>query len=174
VLGDCGQVMDGEPVRLWKVRGYEIHTRLHQARNEVDVTSEPIELGDDELCSAEPARRERCGKLRPIRPLAGLNLREFGDDAPIAAVKVVANGLLLRFQAEPGTALAFGRNSIVSDELASVRDAAMRSSLTHLHGRAPPRAPADTKGQFNPDTDRARIDIRNSTPSIGVCCRRHE
>jgi hypothetical protein len=72
----------------------------------VDVAGEPVEFGDDERGAERTAGLECFGELWPIRPLAGLDLGELGDDAPIAAVEMVADGILPRLKAKARATLA--------------------------------------------------------------------
>jgi hypothetical protein len=95
VLGDGREDANCQAVRLRKVDGHEIDLALHKAADEMHIASKPIELGNDELCTVEPARRERCSELRPVRALSGFNFRELADDFPIASVQVIADCLLL-------------------------------------------------------------------------------
>jgi hypothetical protein len=75
---DRGEDVDREAVRLRKVDGGELDAGLHQPGYEVDVAGETVEFGDDERGAERAARLERSGELRPIRPLAGLDLGSFG------------------------------------------------------------------------------------------------
>ena len=51
---------------------------LHEPADEVHVTAEPIELGDNDRTLGLPGRLDGSGQLRPavkcVRALAGLNL----------------------------------------------------------------------------------------------------
>ena|SRR6516225_7169079 len=99
----------------------ELDSAVHQRGNEGDVTTEPVEFGDDELGLQLLAGRERGAELRAIvSPLAALDLRVLGGERPVAAVKVVGHGLTLRVEAKPALALAISRDSVIGDPLAGV------------------------------------------------------
>ena len=62
----------------------------------------------------------RCGhclvQCGAIRALPAFNLRELGNDAPIAAVQVGRDSLALRFDANPALALLAGGNPMARRE----------------------------------------------------------
>ena len=64
-----------------------------------------------------PASLKSLRRLGAIVTLAGLDLDMLGDQLPRAAVEVVAEGGLLRFEAEPALALAIGRDVCVYNSI---------------------------------------------------------
>jgi hypothetical protein len=64
--------------------------------------------------SAQP---QRLTEFRSIRSLTAFYLDNLGHKLPIAAIKKVADGRLLRFEAKTRPALSLGRNAVVSDEI---------------------------------------------------------
>jgi hypothetical protein len=49
--------------------------------------------------------RQSLGQLGTVRAASALNLGVLSDDVPIAAVEITNDGLALRFEAKPGSAL---------------------------------------------------------------------
>ena len=84
------------------------------------LRASPNELGNYELGAMHATGLEGFCQLRPIRAFAALDFDEFGDDAPIATVQMVADRLLLRSQPETGPPLALSRNSEVADEICEI------------------------------------------------------
>jgi hypothetical protein len=79
MLGDGGEDMDGQAVRLRHVDRDELRPALHQVRDESDVACQPIELSNAEDRFVLPTSRERGRELRAIVSLAALDLDEGGD-----------------------------------------------------------------------------------------------
>jgi hypothetical protein len=79
VLGDCGKNVYRETIGLGKVNGNEFNSGLHERRNEVDVTGEPINLGDNEDGAMQSAESEGVCDRRTIISLAALHLDHFFD-----------------------------------------------------------------------------------------------
>jgi hypothetical protein len=84
LLRHRGVNVDHEGIGARHIAGHEIDLALHQAADEVDVSRQSIELRDDELGLVLAAGRQGLFKLGAIRPLAGLNLGELGDQLPSA------------------------------------------------------------------------------------------
>jgi hypothetical protein len=76
----------------------------HKARDEGDVSRQPVQLRDDDRRLDLSRRRERCGQLRPalerVRPLAGLNLDELANDVEALGRGKGRNRLALRLEPE--------------------------------------------------------------------------
>jgi len=53
VFGKSGHYVNSETIRLWHVDRYEVDTRLHQARNEMNVRRQAVQFGDEKR-GAEP------------------------------------------------------------------------------------------------------------------------
>src|SRR6266853_4337524 len=85
----------------------------------------------------DATRRESIRELRPVLTLAALDFCELGDHAPVATVEIVADRLLLGFQAKTRAALTLCRDAVVGDELSGVLGShAFRSQLyAKIHGR---------------------------------------
>ena len=60
---------DREPVCGRHISGYKVNGGLLQPQQEVSVAAEPVEFGDDELCTAETAGLECLGQRRAVRCL---------------------------------------------------------------------------------------------------------
>jgi hypothetical protein len=57
---------------------------MSQRGNEGQITRQPVQLGDDELCLLLLAGGERCGELRAIGALAALDLGKLAHQLPTA------------------------------------------------------------------------------------------
>ena len=91
VFGHSCQDVNRKPVRLGEVHRHEIDFGFHQIRNEFDVTSEPIKLGDNEYRLTRPTESQGFSELWPIIPLAGFDFGEFRDQGPVATIEVSAD-----------------------------------------------------------------------------------
>ena len=69
-LGDDGHDVDRQLVRFRHVGSYEVDASLLQTGEEVNVTGQSIELGDDQRRRGAPRMGDRLRKLRTIGPLA--------------------------------------------------------------------------------------------------------
>ena len=78
MLRDGRQDVQGEAGCLGHVYGEEVHTALHEVRNEGDVARETVESGNQEHRPFPPAEIEGAAEFRPIIPPAALYLRHFG------------------------------------------------------------------------------------------------
>jgi hypothetical protein len=65
---DCRQDVNGEPVRLGEIDGNEINIRLHQPRDEMDVSFQPVNFSYQELGAMYAAERQCTSQFRPIGP----------------------------------------------------------------------------------------------------------
>jgi hypothetical protein len=80
----------------------EVHPCLNQARDEVDVTSQTVNFGEQQRGTCLLAQLKRCTKLgatvKRVTTLTSLNLGEALYDRFIASCEVSLNGLTLRFK----------------------------------------------------------------------------
>ena len=77
--------------------------------------------GDDKHGPAGAAGSQRGGELRPIGALAALHLAELRHHLAAGLDDMGSNGLALRLKAEPGSALAIGRNPEIADKTGAGR-----------------------------------------------------
>ena len=100
----------------------------------MDVARQPVELGDDQRCMAQPAGGERRGDLRPVVLLAAFDLLKLGDDDAAGAGDMAGNRLALRLQAQPRGALLRGRHPVVGNKARLARRAprAQRGPARHF------------------------------------------
>jgi len=84
----------------WGIDSHELDARVHQAGRELDVTSQPVQLGNDECRSLRAAQVERRASRGAITPLAALYLDDLLDKLPPATIQIAAHGILLSFQPE--------------------------------------------------------------------------
>jgi hypothetical protein len=89
---------------------------LDDAEQEARVARQAVELGDQQRRTLGAAGSEGGGQLRPVRPLAALDLLERGGDLPTGRGDVAGHRLALRLETEAGAALAFGADPAVGDE----------------------------------------------------------
>ena len=84
------------------VAGSDLHTAFQQPADEVDVTGEPIELGDHQRRFVPLGVREGCSELRPVVTLPALHL---GKGRDWLNCDEGANGSFLRRQSQARSAL---------------------------------------------------------------------
>jgi hypothetical protein len=121
VLRGGRENVGGKAISLREINGLKLDAGFHQGRYERDVAGEPIEFGDNQFGTMDAARGESIGKLWSIFPLAALYLCELGDNAPVAAVEIVAYDVLLGFEPEAASTLPQCRDTVVGDEIAGLR-----------------------------------------------------
>ena len=115
MLGDGGENVDGQSVRLGHIDGNEINPTLHEAGDEMDVAGQSIKPGDDERGFVTAALVERGCELRAVGvPLAALDFLELGEQG--SAVREPGNGGALGFQSKAALTLAVSRDAVVGDE----------------------------------------------------------
>jgi hypothetical protein len=114
MLGHRRQDMQRQLVGVRIIDRNELNAGIHERCDKGQVSGQPIQLGNDQLGFVLAAGLERPHQLRPICPLAALNLNEFGHDFPCTAVEVAPDGLLLGFEAKPAAALAVGTRPVLS------------------------------------------------------------
>jgi hypothetical protein len=66
----------------------------------MDITRQPVELGDDQHRLMLPAGIERGGELRTVNLPAALDLRKTFSDKFLMSVKKDTHGLLLGFKSQ--------------------------------------------------------------------------
>ncbi len=102
MLGDGREDVHGEPICVGHIGGYELDAGIDQLRNERDVAAQSIKLRDHELGAVFFAGGERGCKLRPIAPLAALDLNELGFKQPLPAIEKGEHGCPLRVEPKSG------------------------------------------------------------------------
>lgn len=83
-----GENVNGEAVSLREVNRYELDTRLHERRDEVNITRQPIEFGDDDRCAVQTAKSESFGDGGSVVPFAALVFDYLPHQRPASAVEV--------------------------------------------------------------------------------------
>ena len=142
MLGDYRQDVNREAVGLREVDGVKLHPGFHQVRDERNVASEPIELGDDQRRTVKvgralelrPTWADHCAcRFRlPSLPLPAANRRHSGNRGR-------------RFAALPSrarTPLPLCADTVVSHKLAGMR---FGHSVTSL----PPNVEKNVKLMLN-------------------------
>src|SRR5262245_37072286 len=80
----------------------------HQPADEMYVTAQPVQLGDDDRTLVPLGLGQRGGELRPtlqrVGPLAGLDLGKFGRDGKALAAGELRVRRTLCLKAKAGTA----------------------------------------------------------------------
>jgi hypothetical protein len=77
--------MNGEPVRLGEIDRLELGSGIHEVRNEGNVSSQSVQLGNDEGGSVDTARCKRFRKPRAVCTSSAFDLGVFGDQFAAAA-----------------------------------------------------------------------------------------
>jgi hypothetical protein len=115
MLGDGGQDVNGQPIRLGHIDGHEIDSALHQSGDEMDTAGQPVKSSDNEGGFVTAALVERSGELRAVGvPLTALDLLELEKQG--SAVREPGNGGALSLQSKAALTLAVGRNTVVGNE----------------------------------------------------------
>src|SRR5205807_1715266 len=116
VLRDGGQNVDGQTGRVRHIHRDEVGGRLHQARDEMYVSGETVQFGNNERGSGSLALRDRGGQLRAVAvALARFDLGELGLDGCRLSLEVPGDGCTLGVQTEPAFSLAGSRYPVVGD-----------------------------------------------------------
>src|SRR5258707_271183 len=118
MLGDSGKNVNGEAICLGEVNGDKLHPGFHKRRDEVNVASEAIQLGNDKSGAVQSAEPECFGDGGAIIPFAALNLDYLLHQRPTSAIEVASNGFALRFESQAAHTLPCCRNSQVANEFA--------------------------------------------------------
>src|SRR6516225_529089 len=113
--------MDRELGSVRHVDRHELYAALHQCCDESQVARQPIELGDDQLGLTLLAGRQGLRQFEPITVLAALDLGEFIDQRPPAAVQVGHDGFALRLEAQAGLALPIRADAKIGNKLSVMR-----------------------------------------------------
>ena len=104
-LGNHGHDMNHQLVRFRHIGGDEAHAGLLEPCQKVDVTGEPIELGDNELRPVEPTGRDCPRELRTIIARAAFDFRELGGDRRCMTLEEIRDCCALRFETQSRRAL---------------------------------------------------------------------
>ena len=80
---------------VWIVDRNELHTGIHQCRDECEVPGKTIKLGNDELGLLFFASRKRLLRFNSVIALAAFDLGEVSDEGPPASIQVVHDRLPL-------------------------------------------------------------------------------
>jgi hypothetical protein len=75
MLRECRQDVNGQPVGLTEIDGNEVDLRFHESRDEVNVPSEPVQLGDDQECMPFAICIPQVPWRVPARRFASLQIR---------------------------------------------------------------------------------------------------
>jgi hypothetical protein len=75
MLRDGCEDMHCEPIRLGEIDGNEVDLRFHESRDEVNVPSEPVQLGDDQECMPFAICIPQVPWRVPARRFASLQIR---------------------------------------------------------------------------------------------------
>jgi len=100
VLGDRGQDVDGQLVRVRVIDRDELYAGIHQRRDECQITGQAIEFGNDQLSHLLLADRKRLLQFWPVVVLTALDLGELPDEVPPTAVEIVKDRLSLSLKAQ--------------------------------------------------------------------------
>ena len=125
--------MNRETIGVRHVSSDEINAGLLKAKQEMRVTAEAVDLGDDQLGTVQPARFERLRQHRAIIVLAAFDFDKLFDQLPAAAVQVAIYSRALRFHSQTTASLASGADPQVRNPLAFRHDSLrLRHSLHSL------------------------------------------
>lgn len=117
MFGDGSQDMDGQAVGRRHVAGDEIYAGLHQPRDEVDVPSQPVELGDDQRSTMNPAQGQRLGQPGAVVPAAALDLLRLSHQDTGRSGQELIDGHTLGLQPQAGCTLFLGADPVIGDVL---------------------------------------------------------
>ena len=123
------------PVGLRHVGSHKINAGLFQPEEEVRIPGQPVELGNDQFGSDEPAQLECLFQLRSISLLSALDLDKLLDELPVAAIEEILDRLALRLKAEPGSPLARRRYPQIRYKFAFSHDA-LKMDYKRLSGNS--------------------------------------
>src|SRR5271157_1814313 len=114
-LGDGRENMQRERSGLRNVTGDEVDARFHQARQEMNVAAESIELGDNQNALAPGAQCHRPSELGSISIAlpACLDFREPRQDFPAYSPGILFDRGLLAFESQPAPPLTGSGDSVV-------------------------------------------------------------
>jgi len=105
MLSECGQHVHHELVGMGIVRRHEIDAAFHKPGDEMDVSSQPIELGNDQGCPGLLGSGDGSRKLGPIGPLPAFDLAEFRNQFASVTGSMPEDRLALGVQAKAASAL---------------------------------------------------------------------
>jgi hypothetical protein len=85
MLRHSGKYMDGKPVCLGKIDGFEIDIGVHDVRNKSDIAGEPVQLSNYKRGPVETTGCQCLGKPWPIIFTTAFDLGVFGNQVSLAA-----------------------------------------------------------------------------------------
>lgn len=97
--------MDCELVCLRHVSGHELRATVLERREKRDISTEPVQLRDDQGCASEFALGERRFELGTLVYLTGLNFHKLSDELPTASCQKPLDGVSLGFESETALSL---------------------------------------------------------------------
>ena len=118
MLGDGRHDGQREAVGLGQIAGMELDAGLLQAKQEMGIAGEPVQLGDDQRGPRELGLFDGGGELRAVIPLAALHLDILGKQRggfPLAGHEG-GDGLALGLYAKAALALLVGRYAEIADD----------------------------------------------------------
>ena len=98
--------MDGKPVRLREVGGFEVYPAFHEVGDEGDITGEAIQFSYDQDRFMLAAELEGCDEGWTIVALSALDFEDLFHQSPIATIEEPGDGGSLRFEAQAACSLA--------------------------------------------------------------------
>ena len=107
-----------EPLGVRAIAANEINP-FHQVGDECNIAAQPIEPTNHQAGTMFLASGYRFGQLGSIGALTALDLDEFAQQFPAAAVEIIQDGLALRIDPVAILALPIGRNPQVGDKFSS-------------------------------------------------------
>ena len=120
-IGDHRHDADRQSIGCGHISGHEVDARLLEAKQEMRVAAEPIDLSDNELGAIKPAGLDSLGQDGTIGVLAAFDFDELLRQLPASAVEVISNRGALGFQTEAAAALMTGANPQVGNPFALSR-----------------------------------------------------
>ena len=94
MLGHSGQEMNGQSIDIGQVTETEANSHLLQAGDDVKISGQSIQLGDQDGGTTEQGVIHSRFKLGSITPGPGLDLDKFGDDiSAIAFQKILGQSI---------------------------------------------------------------------------------
>ena len=87
MLSYSGENLDRQFVGMGIVNRDELHTRIHQGRNEGEISGQPVERRDDELGLLLSTDGQSLFQFRAVVPFAGLDFGELADQLPVATIR---------------------------------------------------------------------------------------
>jgi hypothetical protein len=98
ILCNRSQDVDRKIVGTGLIAGKELDACFHETTQEVDVTGQPVELGDDKCGFGSSGMSNRLCQLWSLRPLAGLDFDVRFEDLCSMSVGELTDGGFLAFE----------------------------------------------------------------------------